>query len=489
MNIVTIDLGTTNLKLSVVSINEKEARLQVLDSITIRITGYTPTPKAYEHIPNEIKKTLFSMIKYFASKFKIEVVTASTYLFATIVVNKDFNPLTNIITWLDERASKYVPILKDYAIELYRRTGCPPVHIYTLPKLLWLKHEHPNTIAKESLILDAKSLISGWFLGYPVTDLSTASGTYQMLNINTLSWDPLALSIADIEENQLPELREAYYVDYISEGIARELGLEQKTPFVLGLYDGGSMIYGLSIGKKDIAVVNLGTSAMLRTIIDKPIVDFSHHMRFQTYYLADKLWLSGGAINNAGVVVEFLAKLFNVDISTVGRILDDDPLNPDRTPLTIPLLYRERLPTLPEEIGLTIYGITSENMFNHILWSSIEGILMLLNMIDESLLENSIHYEYVMVGGGLARYRGVVKVLASILNKKVGLVKGIEASHLGCSLMVLKALSDTDLLKAFETSLLKNTTYIEPCGLLSKAYREKYSKFKKILFLLTSFST
>ncbi|MEM0001456.1 MAG: FGGY family carbohydrate kinase [Desulfurococcaceae archaeon] len=149
-------------------------------------------------------------------KYIIDAVITSTYLFATVIVNRKLEPLTNIITWIDERSDKYVNLVKNNAFEIYRRTGCPPLHIYTLPKILWLKHENPSLI-NGNLILDAKALLSTWFLNYPITDLSTASGTYQMLNISSLKWDSSILEIAGISEDQLPELNEAYYIDYISE--------------------------------------------------------------------------------------------------------------------------------------------------------------------------------------------------------------------------------------------------------------------------------
>ncbi|MEM0228170.1 MAG: FGGY family carbohydrate kinase [Ignisphaera sp.] len=482
MNIATIDLGTTNIKISIVSIDEKELSIQILDSISRKLSAYTPAPKVHEHNPHEIRKSVSELLQHLSHKHRIDAVVLSTYLFATVIVDRTLKPLTNIVTWLDERACRYVKLIEDRASELYQRTGCPPIHIYTLSKILWLKHEKPELL-HNNLILDSKSLLTGWLLGYPVTDLSTASGTYQMLNIAKLNWDPLALEIAGIDENQLPELREAYFTDTINGEVSREIGLEPRTPLILGLFDGGSMVYGLSRGRRDTAVVNLGTSAMLRTVIDRPVIDASPNMVFQTYYMMDKLWLSGGAINNAGIVVEYLLKLLNLDFSVLRDVLGLDPPDPGQTPITIPLLYPERLPRLPQGTRLSIYRITSSTTYEHILWGVVDGILMLLKLIDESLHINGVGYREMMVGGGLSQYMGILKAMSSLFNKRLGVVRGVEASHLGQILLSLRVLGGSELERSFITVIESSIEYFEPSRTLYDLYSKKFTEFKNILTL------
>lgn len=482
MNVAAIDLGTTNTKVSIISVDEREARVQLLDSASRRLAAQTPEPKAYEHSPLEIRLCISEMLHHLSRRHRVDAIVLSTYLFATVMVDRSLKPLTNVITWVDERANSYVQLIAGRASELYRRTGCPPIHIYTLPKILWLRHEKPELL-RNALVLDGKSLLTSWLLGYPVTDLSTASGTYQLLNISKLAWDSLALEIAAIDESQLPELREAHFLDTISSSAAREIGLEPKTPLILGLFDGGSMVYGLSRGRKDVAVVNLGTSAMLRTVVDRPAVDSSPNMMFQTYYLVDRLWLSGGAISNAGIVVEYILRLLNLDFSALQKIFNSDPLDPGRTPLVVPLLYPERLPSLPQSSRLTIQGVTPEMTRESILWGVVEGVLMLLKLIDESLHANGVDYLEIMVGGGLSQYRGVLKTLASLFNRRLGVVKGVEASHIGQALLALRVLSGGGTEHLLASMIDRSAEHLEPDKALHDLYSRKFAEFKSALTL------
>ncbi|MEM0296733.1 MAG: FGGY family carbohydrate kinase [Zestosphaera sp.] len=479
MRVLSIDLGTTNLKTSVLEIGDDLRQVRTLKSIVSRLTPHTPEPGAHEHSPQEVRMLITQHVRHLTRSFKVDAVVLATYLFATVIVDRELKPRSNIITWLDERSIKFVRLVGERGPELYRRTGCPPTHIYTLPKLLWLRRSCPATLAN-ALILDGKSLLTSWMLGYPVTDLSTASGTYQMLNISELKWDPLALETAGVDESSLPQLAEAYFTDVLRESAAVDMGLKPATPVILGLYDGGSMIFGLNGGVRDVAVMNVGTSAMLRAVVNKPVVDSSPHMRLQTYYLLDRLWLSGGAVNNAGVVVEFMVKLVNADVSELPRILEGAPPKPWETPLILPLLHPERLPFL-RSAGMHILSIGPGTSARALIWGVVEGVLMLLKLLGDSLHENGIPYGEVRIGGGLARYRGVREMASLIFGKRVGYVGGVEASHIGNALLTLRATEGVKAVDEFVRNVGTLLEYEDFNEALAREYELKYSRFKRLV--------
>ncbi|MEM0501872.1 MAG: hypothetical protein QXU24_06935, partial [Ignisphaera sp.] len=70
MNIATIDLGTTNIKISIVSIDEKELSIQILDSISRKLSAYTPAPKVHEHNPHEIRKSVSELLQHLSHKHR-----------------------------------------------------------------------------------------------------------------------------------------------------------------------------------------------------------------------------------------------------------------------------------------------------------------------------------------------------------------------------------------------------------------------------------
>ena len=263
-----------------------------------------------------------------------------------------------------------------------------------MPKILWFKKCRRELFEKTRYFLDAKSFIMHTFSGEMVSDFSTTSGTYQLLNIHNLKWDDLALEIAGVGEEQLPSVVEGTYVATLKESIAKELSLDSRTPVITGLYDGASMIYGLTLEKENLGVVNVGTSAMLRAVTNTPVIDSPSQMRFQTYYFINRKWISGGGISNAGIVLDYLRNLFNMKLgrtelytwlfSEIGRKMENKGL------LFIPMIYAKRLPLLQTTIGGSILGITQEIDCIDVFKAAIEGTLFLLKRISDGLIENGL---------------------------------------------------------------------------------------------------
>ncbi|MCX8186580.1 MAG: FGGY family carbohydrate kinase [Sulfolobales archaeon] len=440
-----MDLGTTHVKGALLNFDDKKEVLSVVRSLSYRIEPVRPEPLAYEHDPREILKLVKIIIKEICSGVSIDSIVLTSYLFGVFLANERFEPLTNIYTWVDERSYEVLIELKPFSKELYGRTGCPHLHVYALPKLLWLKRRSPNLLRDARHFMDSKSLLMHFLTGHSVTDLSSASGTYQMLNIRSLRWDDFALEIAGIDENYLPEVRESYITEPMKTELAHELGISKAVPVVLGVYDGGSMIYGLTGGSTGLGVINMGSSAMMRAVISEPIIDSHSSMRFQTYYLMENTWLAGGAISNGGVVVEHIIRLlYNVppdDVSTYAEVLNSlgKLRKTPQTLITVPILLSERLPLNPAR-RVSIVGIDSSTRREDIVLSTIEGIVMLLSLLYKAMEENGVVVDEIRIGGKLTEYLFVRKLVANILGKKV-VYRGFgDVSHLGNLFLFLKAM-------------------------------------------------
>ncbi|MEM2206494.1 MAG: FGGY family carbohydrate kinase [Sulfolobales archaeon] len=445
MFIASIDLGTTHVKVALLNFNEREESLTVIKSLNLRIVPIRPEPSAYEHDPKEVLATIKQLVRDVCRGVRVDAIVLTTYLFGLVLTDAEMRPITNIITWLDERPYEVLRELQPFSKELYVRTGCPHLHVYTLPKLLWLRRRAPSTLREAKYFIDAKALLMNFLTGSNITDLSSASGTYQMLNIRSLKWDELPLSLAGIDESSLPEVREGYYSEHIKTRLAYELGIDGEVPVVLGVYDGASMIYGLTGGASGLGVINMGSSAMIRALVQEPIIDSPQLMRFQTYYLIDHAWLAGGAISNGGIVVEHLIRLlYDVqpdDVGAYSRVLSSLSITGKRpqTLISIPLLYPERLPINPAR-RVSIVGLDITTKKEDIILSAIEGVIMLLALLYRAMEENGISVSEVRVGGKLTEYPLIRKLIASILGKEVVYSGFVDASHLGNLLLLLRSL-------------------------------------------------
>jgi gluconokinase len=443
MRVVSIDIGTTNIKSALIEFKEDEKVLRIAEARNISQQAISDGV-IYEHSPRYIVDRVLEELKHYASTYRsIDAVVFSTYLFSQVLVNDVDEPITNIITWLDRRTEKVIHRVASVARLIYERTGCPPLTIYNLPKIFYLSEHKPELLRSAKLILDAKSFLMLRLTGEAVTDLSTASGTYQMLNIWSLKWDSEILGIAGVDEKKLPMLAEADHKLLFRYNIAKDVGLDPSTPIILGLYDGGSMIFGLAGGRDNVAVINMGTSSMLRVVGRKPIIDKSGNMTLQTYYLYRGTWVPGLAWSNCGVVLEKVSQILNMEISSATDLLtklsveEFIALTP---PVTVPLLYPERIPSLSFELGVAVMGIKPEHNKLHILASALEGIIFPLKYASDVIESSGLSYSVAICGGKVLSIPLAKKLLASALGKSIVISEYPDATHFGNALIALKAL-------------------------------------------------
>ncbi|MCC6047486.1 MAG: hypothetical protein LM571_04820 [Desulfurococcaceae archaeon] len=477
MRVLSVDAGTSFIKAALVEVDEG---IRVVDYTNIPIEVRSPEPLAYEHDPREVVDSVVKLLKHY-SRFRPDSVSLSTYLFGFVAVDRELRPLTGILTWQDERATEVLHQLKPYAQDLYRRTGCPPLHIYTLPRLLWLRQRRRSTFESARAFLDAKSYLLSVLAGEVVTDLSTASGTYQLLNIHSLRWDDLALELAGVDESSLPRLAEGDTVTTLRGRVASEVGLE-GVPLVLGVYDGGSMVYGLTGGRGDIAIVNLGTSAMVRTTSRSPVVDPSPLMRFQTYYLLRGTWLSGGAVNNGAVAVDYVLRLLygSADGRTYEEVFSELSRRVPTEPrvISVPLVFPERLPSLSSTRRMTVAGLTMDVDRVDVVRGVVEGVLMLLALIAEAMGECGVRYGEVRVGGKLSQYYFVRYVLSNLLKTRVLYPRVPDAVHVGNSLLALRALGTPEgEVRRVIDSLTSLAEAVEPDPRAADIYSRLFKEF------------
>ena len=500
MKIVTADIGTTKIKSMLIDVDEKDGLPRIADSVDINQQVVSSTPESHEHSPKFIVEALKSAIKHFTRNYgKPDLLVFSSYLFALALADDKEEYVSNIMTWLDERSKRVLDKIRPHASELYKRTGAPPLYIYSLPKILYLREYKPELLFRARYFLDSKSIITLHFLGYHVTDYSTASGTYQMLNVSTRKWDDLALELAGIDEKNLPELEEGDYVDVVRRSVARELEIDEKTPLVLSFYDGGAMIYVLTSSVSGIGVINMGTSAMIRVVYDKPVLDDENAMRFSTYYFYRGTWIPGGSISNAGIVLEHVIRLLNMNSNyafdqVLYKVTREDILKRTPRPIVIPLLYPERIPLLGKDLGMSIVGIKPLNTNpGDILLSTLEGIAFLLNYSANPLRERGIDFTEVRVGGGITSIPAVQLILASIFNKPVSRITTPHVSLIGNASIALKAVDESLSNKLrYQVEAEIESRKVHPDPEIVEFYKEimnTYNRYLDVLYKLEDTST
>jgi len=312
MNIIAIDIGTSNCK--AVIINDKTKVLKTFQSPTKPIE---PKPGWNEQNPDEVFNAVLKLLKQsisFCKEQNIACVSFSAAMHSLIAVDKNGKPLTNMITWADLRSAKYAHELeqKPIAKKLYKVTGVPVHAMSPLCKLIWLRNEAKNIFNKAYKFISIKEYIFLKLFNKYVVDYSIAAAT-GLFDEKKLCWYSDALNIADITTEHLSELKPVeHYETLLLPSIKKQLNTRTEIPFVLGASDGALANIGSGILNANNAAVTVGTSGAVRITSNKYLTD--KKQRLFCYYLTGGLYITGGAVNNGGIALQWLVeKVFKED--------------------------------------------------------------------------------------------------------------------------------------------------------------------------------
>ena len=469
-----IDVGTTSVKVGVVDSGGEILARESRDTTPMR-----PERGAYEHDPDELLQNISELSREVARPHRaaIDFVGLSGYQFGLLPLDENGRPLTGIMTLLDDRPKAVIDRVRSEfpTDEIFRRTGCPPLFTYTFSKLLWLQQEKPDLFKQATRFADLKGFLMEKWTGRFATEPSMASAT-QLLNIHDADWDDEILEWLGIDRSYLPEVVPGdQFCGALTAEAAEALGLEADTPVLPGLYDGGAMILGMGGLGDDIAVCNLGTTAMFRGVAKSPLLDDSSKMRLQTYALMPGYWVVGGALNNAGVALRWYRDTLNPDASYEEIMEQAEQVLPGAAGLfCLPFLTGERDPRIGELASEVLFGLKEFHGQPHIARSILEGVAYALNMVREAAAENDFHPKLLRIGGSGAQSDLWATILANVLNIPVERMHTPDAALIGVSILGFSALSTYDTIQTAAEHMVQADQQFLPSPPMVETYQRGY---------------
>lgn len=499
--LLSIDIGTTNIKAAVFG-EDGKIYSQSLVEVNVYSDPSGAATQDLEEIYNATLEAARRAVRLSGKRREIGVIVFSSQMHGAAILSRDLRPLTPLFTYLDTRPYRYAEYIeREYGRKIYDETGCPPLFIYPLAKILWLKDVYEKINWGEAVLaISAKDYVISKFTGEYLVDLSTASGS-QLLDIRRLKWSNLALGIAEIGEESLPQLIEGEKTPMeISPEASGILGVKPDTSVLVGVSDAASHNFGVGLCSRDKLALNIGTSAAVRVASNTPITD-SRGMRFFCYYAGFQKWLVGGAINNAGLVLRWYRDNLGGIEKAASEILGENVYEiisreaelAEPVPgglLFLPFISGERFPIRDPNIRGVIYGLNLSHGKREIIRAAMEGVAFTLRWIYEAMQEEGIDVGNIRASGGGAKHRVWRGIIADVFNLPVTYIRYENASLLGGAIVALRALGHySSLEEAIEhVSCIYETDTIAPNPNRVKKYREAYRMFKKLYKLLEKYS-
>lgn len=477
--ILSVDVGTTNIKAGIVSSEGHVLRVMQRELPLLR----DETGKA-EHDPAMLWEVFRRVCRQVTNGFSTQIaaLVLSAYQLSLLAVDSSAEPLTGIITLLDTRPqSTYSQLLERVdARRLYERTGCPPLFHYPFSKTFWLKTKQPQVFAKARRFVGAKDYLIYRLTGEWVTEPSLGTAT-QLMNLHNLRWDDYALSILGLEAELLPQPVQADRVlTELSSDICADLGVARGCKLVPGVYDGGAVAIGIGAMLERTAAINLGTTAMLRMASPEPVLDADAAMRLQTCYLACGRWFPGGAINNAGVTLRWLRdNVLAIDYDAMNR--EAERVTGSAGLFFLPFLSGERNPQIGNAASGVFFGLRGYHGRGHLVRAAMEGVCFALRIVADALQRNGVEPAQVRVGGGGSRSALWMQTMADVLGVPLQVSRLDEPGLVGSAILGYTALGVySDVVQATEAMVQTGKRYTPQEEAVGE-YQRRYRFFRRLI--------
>lgn len=480
------DIGTSSSKALAFSTTGK-----ILSQCQVTYPTLRPKTSYAEQDPDVILGALTRAIRETVEKNKgarPAFVCLSAAMHSLMAVDAKGKPLSNLLIWSDARSQSEADKLSGTptGMDIYRHTGTPIHPMSPLCKLLWWKDQQKASFRKADRFISIKDYVLYRYFGSYLIDYSLASAT-GLFDHTALKWYQPALDLIGLKKERLPDcVSPLETLKGMDRAFARKAGLDPDTPFVIGASDGCLANLGTGVTAKGELAATIGTSGAVRLFNDRPLSD--RKQRLFNYLLLDKEFITGGAISNGGVLLDWFRTHFME--TTKARESYDDFLSEafgaeagSRGLIFLPYLQGERSPMWDAHARGAFIGIHSEHERKHFMRAVIEGICYSLYSVVSIMERPKASISTVFVSGGFTRSADWVRMMTDLFDIKTKVSGKGDASSIGAVFMGMRALKMIDSWK--ETSrYLKITETYQPRKRQRDIYRRNYEVFAPMYDLL-----
>ncbi len=269
-----LDVGSTNVK---AVIYEPDGTV-VAHATVATITHYPRPGWAYQRVDelwSHVVQVLRAALDQLPDPKQVVSLAVASVAEAGIPLDRDGQPLADIIAWFDTRPKAEVDWLAETigADELFLRTGLSLQPVFGLCKMLWLRKHEPDAWAKTVLWLNVSDYVAYKLSGVAATGVSLASRT-MALDLRRRQWDTDILRAAGVPVDLLAPLAEAgTAIGTVTPEAATATGLPVGATVAVGGHD--HLCGALAAGVIDPGTLleSLGTTDTLLVPTTRPATD------------------------------------------------------------------------------------------------------------------------------------------------------------------------------------------------------------------------
>lgn len=378
-------------------------------------------------------------------KTQVEALAFSGQMMGCVCVDKKGQILRNAIIWADQRSIVEENMIRDKIDEkkFYNIVGHKISASYSMAKLMWIRNNEPHIFKKIHKILNPKDYIIYRLTGNMVTDYSDASGT-NAFDIVNLKWSEEIIKSVDLDIDLFPDAYPSTHIaGEVTSNIAEECGLAVGTKIVIGGGDGVCASVGAGSIAENISYNYLGSSSWVSYTSKKPV--FDEDMRtFNWVHLIPGYYAPTGTMQAAGNSFDFMKNTICDGLDIIAKTSGDNVYDLINNQIAssslganglifLPYLLGERSPRWNANARGAFIGLKMEHNKADMMRSTVEGILMNLDII-LNIFKKEANITTMNIIGGMAQSEPIRQILADIYGIEVNKLNYLEeATSMGAA--------------------------------------------------------
>ena len=408
-------------------------------------TQIFPKPGWVEHNPMEIWSSQAPVIAEAITSIDINglniaAIGITNQRETTIVWDAETGtPVYNAIVWQDRRTSEYCDSLKrDGRTDLIRsKTGLIIDAYFSATKIRWILDNVEGARQKAEEGKLRFGTVDTWLIWMltrgevHVTDVSNASRT-MLFNIHTLEWDSELLTLFNIPESMMPQVKSSSEVY----GYTKTTLFAHEVPIAGIAGDQQAALFGQMCTEPGSVKNTYGTGCfLLMNSGERPIMSSNNLLTTVAWKIGDKVnYALEGSIFVAGSVVQWLRDGLGI-IKSSSEVEELAASVPDNGGVYfVPALTGLGAPHWDQYAKGSIYGISRGTTAAHIARAALEGIaFQTMDIVNAMQRDADITLKELKVDGGASRNNLLMQFQADILGTSVIRPTVTETTALGAA--------------------------------------------------------
>jgi xylulokinase len=368
-------------------------------------------------------------------------------------------------------------------------SGLNPHEMFSIPKIMWVKENHPDLFARVKHIFLMEDFIVFRLTGMARIDYSLATRTMGF-DIRKLGWSREIFDAAGIDPELMSEaVPTGTVAGRVTETVAQEMGLSPGTQIICVSHDQIAAAIGAGAFDSDTAVDGAGTVECLTPIYDT--VPDMKTMAKGNYsvvpyvipgkYVCYAFSYTGGALIQwcvetlAGKEMEEAKKK---GIS-VNQFLERQSESPTGL-LVLPHFAGAATPYMDSGSKGAILGLTVSSTVSDIYRGCMEGVVyeMMLNL--EFLKDTGICFRRIRATGGGASSETWLQMKADVLDFPVTSLNTVNAGTVGSAMLTGVAVGCFADLKEAASVMVHEIRTFEPDKEMHRRYMEVYARYRDL---------